>query len=81
MIRDPKTGTVGAEVDLGSLKPGDQVCVVMDGWQPTLTWDITIISVDPVLLFKPRERWITGICQNMRCRVLVRAKAEDREND
>lgn len=71
--RDPVTGRVPANVDLGNLRAGDQVSVVIDDWLRPTDWDITIISVDPVLLIRPDEVWITGIHQNVRCRVLVRA--------
>lgn len=73
MSRDPVTGQVSQDLDLSELRAGDRITVVIDDMSQPNLWDITIISVDPVLLFKPREVWITGIYREVRCRVLVRA--------
>ncbi|HCT80835.1 MAG TPA: hypothetical protein DGG94_13005 [Micromonosporaceae bacterium] len=79
MTRDPVTGQISRPTDFSTLKSGDRITVTIDGWQRPIAWEITIISVDPMCLHRQHEVWITGIANNMRCRVLVRDPMSPRD--
>lgn len=72
LIREPRTGIARSGVDLDQLRSGDVVAVHVDDVQPPALWHIKVISIDPMLLHRPCERWITGLYLDIRCRVLVR---------
>lgn len=75
-IREPRTGRIAADVDLEQLKSDDTVAVHVDDVQSAAPWHIKIIAIDPMLLHRPRELWITGLYLNIRCRVLVRTRGD-----
>lgn len=64
-------------VDLNRLRPGDQLTVVLDGWQNE-ELPLSLTEIKPMLSHHSDRAWIYGIDQMRRVRlVLVRSEPRD----